>query len=65
MTVEVEVDDLYANDNLHLQQLTKEITRQLKDEILLTPIVKLVARGTLPQTEGKAVRVNDLRKVYS
>ncbi|MCQ2374671.1 MAG: phenylacetate--CoA ligase [Salinivirgaceae bacterium] len=65
MTVEVEVDDLYANDNLHLQQLTKEIIRQLKDEILLTPIVKLVARGTLPQTDGKAVRVNDLRKVYS
>ena len=37
---------------------------RLKDEILLTPIVKLVARGTLPVSEGKAVRVVDKRKVY-
>lgn len=65
MTVEVEIGDLFTDNYARLQQLTKEITRQLKDEILLTPIVKLVARGTLPQTEGKAVRVKDLRKVYN
>jgi len=64
MTVEVEIGDLFTDDYARLQQLTKEITRQLKDEILLTPIVKLVAHGTLPQSEGKAVRVKDLRKVY-
>ena len=33
----------------------------LKDEILLTPQVKLVKKGSLPQSEGKAVRVKDLR----
>jgi phenylacetate-CoA ligase len=44
-----------------LQNLTKEITRRLKDEILLTPRVKLVGKGVIPQSDGKAKRVNDLR----
>ncbi|MGL4227412.1 MAG: hypothetical protein ACRCR3_02000, partial [Tannerellaceae bacterium] len=37
------------------------ITRQLKDELLLTPKVKLVDKDSLPVSEGKAVRVKDLR----
>lgn len=61
MSVEVELGDLFTDDFSKLQLLTKEITRQLKDEILLTPKVKLVDKGSLPQTEGKAVRVKDLR----
>lgn len=61
MTVEVELSEFY-DDYGFLQKLTKEITRQLKDEILITPIVKLVAKGSLPKQEGKAVRVRDLRK---
>lgn len=64
MTVEVEVNDFNLNENEKVQQLTKEITRALKDEILLTPHVKLLPLGTLPQSEGKAVRVKDFRKVY-
>lgn len=64
MTVEVELDELFTDDYARLQQLTKDITRALKDEILLTPRVKLVAKGTLPVSEGKAVRVVDKRKVY-
>lgn len=64
MTVEVEVNDFDLNDKDKVQQLTKEITRALKDEILLTPHVKLLPLGTLPQSEGKAVRVKDFRKVY-
>lgn len=64
MTVEVEVNNFDLNDNDKVQQLTKEITRALKDEILLTPHVKLLPLGTLPQSEGKAVRVKDFRKVY-
>ena len=54
MTVEVELSQL----------LTREITRQLKDEILVTPRVKLVPKGALPKSEGKAVRVKDLRKTF-
>ena len=64
MTVEVELEELFTDDFARLQQLKKEITRQLKDEILLTPIVKLVPKGSLPVSEGKAVRVVDKRKVY-
>lgn len=61
MTVEVELKD-FSDDYPRLQALTREITRQLKDEILITPVVKLVPRGSLPKQEGKAVRVRDLRK---
>lgn len=60
MTVEVEYNEAPAD----MVALTKEITRRLKDEILLTPHVKLLPLGTLPQSEGKAVRVKDLRTVY-
>lgn len=60
--IEVELAELFTDDYGKLQKLTKEITRKLKDEILVTPHLKLVDKGTLPQSEGKAVRVNDLRK---
>ena len=63
MMVEVELGEVKIDDFPKLQALTKEITRQLKDEILLTPRVKLVENGTLPQSEGKAVRVVDKRKL--
>ena len=61
MTVEVELN-AFSDDYRRLQVLTKEISRQLKDEILITPVVRLVSKGSLPKQEGKAVRVRDLRK---
>ena len=64
MTVEVELAEMFTDDYARLQSLTKNVTRALKDEILLTPIVKLVPKGSLPVSEGKAVRVVDKRKVY-
>lgn len=64
MIVEVELDKLFTDDYTRLQVLTREITRLLKDEILVTPLVKLVPKGTLPQSDGKAVRVKDLRKTF-
>lgn len=64
MTVEVELEELFTDDYQRLLNLEKEIKRRLKDEILLTPHVKLVPKGTLPVSEGKAVRVVDKRKVY-
>ena len=63
MTVEVELAQA-SDDYNQLQALEREIRRRLKDEILLTPNVKLVPHGTLPVSDGKAVRVIDKRKVY-
>lgn len=61
--VEVELSDLFTDDYSKLQELSKQIVRSLKDEILLTPKVKLLDKGSIPQSEGKAVRVKDLRKL--
>jgi phenylacetate-CoA ligase len=63
MLIEVELSDLFTDDYGTLQKLAKDVTRQLKDELLLTPHLKLVAKGSLPVQEGKAVRVKDLRKL--
>lgn len=64
MTVEVELEELFTDDYRRLQNLTNRIQRALKDEILLTPHVKLLPKGSLPVSEGKAVRVVDKRTVY-
>ncbi len=65
MTVEVELSQLFTDDYTRLQALEKTITRLLKDEILITPKVRLVPKGTLVTSdEKKAVRVKDLRKLY-
>jgi phenylacetate-CoA ligase len=45
-----------------IQNMTKDIQAALKSEILLKPQVKLVKKGSLPMSEGKAVRVKDLRE---
>lgn len=63
MTIEVELSELFTDDYSELQRLTRDITRQLKDELLITPRLKLVAKGSLPVQEGKAIRVKDLRKL--
>jgi phenylacetate-CoA ligase len=62
MVVEAEINELSTDNYIELQTLQKKIAREMKDEILLTPKIKLVKKGSLPQSEGKAVRVKDLRK---
>ena len=61
MTVQVEVDDIPTDIYPDMQKMVRDIQRALKDEILLTPKVKLVQKGSLPVSEGKAVRVHDNR----
>lgn len=61
MIVEVELSDLSTDNYIELEKIRKEIVRHLKDEILITPRLKLVNKGSLPQSEGKAIRVRDLR----
>ena len=65
MTIEVELNQLFTDDYNRLKSLEREIIRQLKDEILITPRVKLVPKGSLQVSdEKKAVRVKDLRKLF-
>ena len=61
MTVEVELEGLETDIYPEIQKQTKNLTRAMTDEILLTPVVKLVKKGSLPVSDGKAVRVKDLR----
>ena len=62
LTVEVEIKELPTDNYVVLENLHKKIRQDLRDEILVTPALKFVKKGSLPQQEGKAVRVKDLRK---
>ena len=63
MIVEVEVKkEWFKGDLAFLDQLQKHITRLIRDEVLIRPMIKLVEPGSIPKTEGKAVRVFDHRK---
>ena len=63
MVVKVEVqEDFFREDMRYLNGLRNRITEALKSELLVTPLVELVEPNTLPRTEGKALRIVDLRK---
>lgn len=62
LTVEVELKELPTDNYVVLENLHKKIRQDLRDEILVTPALKFVKKGSLPQQEGKAIRVKDLRK---
>ncbi|MBO6160619.1 MAG: phenylacetate--CoA ligase [Bacteroidales bacterium] len=65
LTVDVELKELFTDDYSKLQSLEREITRRLRDEILVSPCVRIVPKGSLKVSdEKKAVRVKDLRKLY-
>ena len=62
MRVQIEIrDEHFVEDMRVLQNLQKAIASRLRDEILVTPKVELVESNSLPRTEGKAVRLQDLR----
>jgi phenylacetate-CoA ligase len=64
LIVKVEVHGALFRGTLEeLERLEEDLAGLLKAEILVTPIVKLVEPGSLPQAEGKARRVIDLRKI--
>jgi phenylacetate-CoA ligase len=63
MVIKVEIKQDYFQEELtFLKNLQKRITNALKSELLVTPKVELVEHNSLPQTEGKAVRVIDHRQ---
>lgn len=62
MRVQIEIrDEHFVEDMRVLQNLQKAIAARLRDEILITPRVELVESNSLPRTEGKAVRLQDMR----
>ena len=62
MIVEVEVKkEWFRGDISFLDRLQKQIIRLIRDEVLVRPIIKLVEPGSIPKSEGKAVRVFDRR----
>jgi len=62
MTVSVEISaDSSYDDSRELQALRDRIRQELQTELLFRPRVELVEPGSLPTTEGKAVRVVDRR----
>ncbi len=63
MIVEVEVKkDWFKGDLSFLDKLQKHLIHLIRDEVLVRPMIKLVEPGSIPKTEGKAVRVFDRRK---
>lgn len=62
LTVRVEVkSEFFVEDMRVLKKLQDRIAGLLRDELLITPRVELVEAKSLPQAEGKAQRVLDLR----
>ena len=52
----------FSDDFAGLEKLARRITHEVRDEILVTPKVRLVEPGALPKPEGKAIRFKDLRE---
>ncbi|MFA5206474.1 MAG: phenylacetate--CoA ligase [Lentisphaeria bacterium] len=51
----------FTGDPAHLEEVRRRMVREIRDEVLVTPLVQLVEPGSLPRTEGKAKRVDDRR----
>ena len=62
MVIEVEVKRQWFNGDLDfLARLERHIARLIRDEVLVRPLIRLVEPGSIPKSEGKAVRVFDQR----
>jgi phenylacetate-CoA ligase len=62
LTVRVELyPKMFQGDLKALKRLEADIVKALQDEIVVRPRVEFLEPGTLPRTEGKAVRVIDGR----
>jgi phenylacetate-CoA ligase len=62
MTVEVELAPDAAGDDESRRNKAAEIERHIKSRIGVTCTVAIKAAGEVPRSQGKAVRVKDLRK---
>jgi phenylacetate-CoA ligase len=63
MVIDVEIrKEWFRGDLVFLDKLQKRLTHLIRDEVLVTPVIRLVEPGSIPKAEGKAVRVFDKRK---
>jgi phenylacetate-CoA ligase len=64
LTVMVEVSEgLFSDEVKQLQAVQKKITKNIKEFLGVSAIVKLVESKAIARSEGKAVRVVDNRKI--
>ncbi len=59
VTVEVEVNP--GVDSAAHERIAQEVTHHIKSMIGITTVVAVKAPGAIPRSQGKAVRVRDLR----
>jgi phenylacetate-CoA ligase len=62
MTVEVETAPGSPADDAHRQKTARDIVGQIKARLGVSCDVVIKATGEVPRSQGKAVRVKDLRK---
>jgi phenylacetate-CoA ligase len=64
LTVKVEVGEgLFSDEVKHLQNLERTLSKNIKEYLGVSAMVKLVEPKTIARSEGKAVRVIDNRKI--
>ena len=65
LEIQVEVDNRYYTDEIRgIERLTKKIGGVILSALGLSAKITLMGPGTLPRSEGKAVHVEDKRKLY-
>ncbi len=63
MRVQVEVTgEIWHGGEVELDRLRKRIVEEIRQEVLVSPLVDLMEPASLPQGEGKAIRVLDKRQ---
>ena len=65
LEIQVEVDERYYTDEIRgIEKLTKKIGGVIQSALGISAKITLVGPNTLPRSEGKAVHVQDKRKLY-
>ena len=56
-------EKIFSDEIRAMQRLEKRISKDIKDYLGISAVIKLVEPKTLQRTEGKAQRVIDKRKI--
>jgi phenylacetate-CoA ligase len=61
--VELAEDFPHADEVRHLEALTRDLTRRLREFLSVSAVVRLVSPRSIGRSEGKAQRVIDRRQL--